>query len=116
MMGYNSEASNQGVPMGGSFALNGGSIVFCCSAGAYVPVEQAVNDPLRSRRANDYSGEGQAIGYMSLISESDGPPFPEPERRRHFAKPEDEQAFLATQQQHDMKTCSCCPPKKISRT
>jgi hypothetical protein len=113
MMGYNSETSNQGVPMGGSFALNGGSTVFCCSAGAYVPVEQAITDPLRRRRVDDLLRGVQDVGHMSLIRE-ENVTLRAPERRRHFESDEKELAFLTAEQEYDMKTCSCCPPKKIS--
>ena len=112
MANNNIEASYLGVPMGGSFALDGGMTVYCADAGAFVPVEQAVADPLRRRRHDDLPRGGH--GHMSLIHEDDNVHLHVQERRKHFPTPKDEVDFLTTQQQEDMKTCSCCPPKKIS--
>lgn len=101
--------SVDGVPMGGSFALDGGNTVFCCSAGAYVPVEQVLTDPLRRRRADNFPQEA-GHGHMSLIHEEDETCLQLPERKQHFYSVQEELDFLTTQQANDMKTCSCCPP------
>ena len=98
--------------------LDGGGMVTCRDTGEYVPAEQVIKDPLHIGQLKLFDHDFDCLCHQSSSDKTDDEPLLPPQEEhssspeKGFESPQAELAFLIAEQEKDMQTCSCCPPKK----